>query len=97
MTRTTIVLPEEIKSIAVKNAQAAGISFGEFVRRSLEMAIKKGHDEHKSHSRGHDSLFAGMRKLKGTAKPGIRDGASHHDEYLYGRKPESHSSRDADR
>ncbi|MFA6568917.1 MAG: hypothetical protein WCS96_11960 [Victivallales bacterium] len=86
MTRTTIVLPEDIKSLAVKNAHDEGISFGEFVRRSLDMSIRKSTCENKSYSRGHDSLFSGMRKLRLRTKPGVRDGALNHDEYLYGSK-----------
>jgi hypothetical protein len=94
MTRTTIVLPEDIKSLAVKNAHDEGISFGEFVRRSLEISIKKSASENKSYSREHDSLFSGMRKLRLAAKPGVRDGALKHDEYLYGNSRNRSSCKD---
>lgn len=84
MTRTTVVLPDEIKDIAVRNAHAEGISFGEFVRRSLENSIRRDISEKESYSRRHDSLFSGMRRMRQEATPGVRDGALNHDEYLYG-------------
>ncbi len=83
MTRTTIVLPENIKSIAVKNAQAEGISFGEFVRKSLEASIRVKSKENKIYSRKHDSLFSGMKRLARSTKPGVIDASVNHDKYLY--------------
>jgi hypothetical protein len=83
MTRTTIVLPETIKSIAVKNAQAEGISFGEFVRKSLEASIRVKANEDKTYSRKHDPLFSGMKKLSHSTKHGVTDGSVNHDKYLY--------------
>ncbi|MFZ2655429.1 MAG: hypothetical protein WAX69_10925 [Victivallales bacterium] len=95
MTRTTIVLPEDIKKLAVKNAQDEGISFGEFVRRSLEMSIGMSDSGSKTYSRECDSLFSGMRKLRLKAKPSFRDGALNHDEYLYGNRRNKKSGKES--
>ena len=83
MTRTTIVLPENIKSIAVKNAHAEGISFGEFVRKSLEATIRMKAKDNKIYSRRHDPLFSGMKRLARSTKPGVTDASINHDKYLY--------------
>ena len=40
MRRTTIMLPLDLKARAARAAQEQGISFGEFVRRSLTAAIE---------------------------------------------------------
>ena len=40
MKRTTIMIPEDLKIRATRRANAIGISLGEFIRESLEKALK---------------------------------------------------------
>jgi len=40
MKRTTVMIPEDLKIRAAKRANAVGISLGEFIRESLEKALK---------------------------------------------------------
>jgi hypothetical protein len=40
MHRTTLVIPEPLKQKAVARARAEGISFGAFVRRAIEEALR---------------------------------------------------------
>ena len=40
MTRTTVMMPEDLKIRAARRANAVGISLGEFIRESLEKALR---------------------------------------------------------
>ncbi len=40
MKRTTVMIPEDLKIRATRRANSVGISFGEFIRESLERALK---------------------------------------------------------
>lgn len=40
MKRTTVMIPEDLKIRASRRANAVGISLGEFIRESLEKALK---------------------------------------------------------
>jgi predicted DNA binding CopG/RHH family protein len=40
MKRTTVMIPEDLIIRASKHANAVGISLGEFIRESLEKALK---------------------------------------------------------
>ena len=40
MKRTTIMIPEGLKTRAAKRANSAGLSLGGFIRESLERALK---------------------------------------------------------
>ena len=40
MKRTSVMIPEDLKIRAAKRANAVGISLGEFIRESLEKALK---------------------------------------------------------
>ena len=86
MTRTTVMLPERTKKLAMQRARQKGISFGEFVRESLEKSIAASKTG-VTYSREADSLFSGMKKIAEEAKYGVSDGALNHDAYLYGSTP----------
>ncbi len=85
MTRTSIMLTQEIKEKAIGEARAQGISFGEFVRRALEQAIVH-HKRKKSFDRSQDPLFQEMYTLSSKIQSSISDASIHHDDYLYGKK-----------
>jgi hypothetical protein len=44
MKRTTIMLPQKLKSRAEKRARKNGLSLGAFIRQSLEQAMTSGSD-----------------------------------------------------
>ncbi len=75
MNRTTIMLPEELKRQAQERAAAAGISFGELVRRSLTNTVSKPPLE-----RTEDPLFADSGTFLGQAPSDLSE---EHDLYLY--------------
>lgn len=75
MNRTTIMLPEELKRQAQERAMAAGISFGELVRRSLTATVSTPPPE-----RTEDSLFADSGIYLGEAPSNL---SKEHDQYLY--------------
>lgn len=76
MTRTTIILPEDLKLAALEQARKRGISFAELVREALEArlgALSGGPED--------DPLFAEPPVYDG---PAPADLAAEHDRYLYG-------------
>lgn len=75
MYRTTVMLPEELKSRVVRESQALGISLGEFVRGALSAAVDAAESEATS-----DPLLADNARHPGRA---TRDAAAKHDDYLY--------------
>ena len=77
MTRTTVMLPDQLKGRARQLARERGISLGRLIRDSLEAALK---DEGALSSRG-DPLFSDTGVYRGEAP---NDLSFHHDEYLYG-------------
>ena len=44
MRRTTIMIPEDLKTRAAKRANSEGLSLGGFIRESLERALKPDPD-----------------------------------------------------
>ena len=74
MERTTIMLPPEVKASATERARHLGISFAEFVRRSLESALAAVPPTG-------DPLLEDRAVF---ADRGASDWAAEHDEYLYG-------------
>ena len=77
--RTTVVLPDPLKQRAVARAREQGISFGEFVRRSIERMLTmppRGTGRNKTG----DPFWDNLEIHDG----GPADAAAHHDEYLYG-------------
>ena len=75
MNRTTVMLPEELKRQAQERAMAAGISFGELVRRSLAATVSTPPPE-----RADDPLFADSGVYLGEAPADL---SKDHDQYLY--------------
>jgi len=76
MKRTTVMIPEGLKTRATQRANSAGLSLGAFIRESLERALK-------SDTAGTiDDPFL-MDNAVHESDTGI-DLAQNHDEYLYG-------------
>jgi hypothetical protein len=79
MYRTTIMLPETLKTRALEAAREDGISLGEIIRRALEDRLA-----HAQTDLGRDPFFSDTRV---DDSPGAEDGAARHDDYLYGDEP----------
>lgn len=77
--RTSIVLPPALKRQAVAHARRAGISFAEFVRRSLRESISAKASSAKRR-RKRDPLFDDVAVYTG---PVPADLSVNHDKYLY--------------
>lgn len=75
MTRTTIMLPEDLKLRVRERARERGIPFAEFVRRALEARLGTPGDRLEE-----DPLFAEVPVFDG---PAPVDLAAEHDKYLY--------------
>jgi hypothetical protein len=78
MFRTTVVLPPDLKDAAHKQALAAGISFGEFLRRAVAKAIADSSSVRRSRR---DSLLDDTAVFDGKVPPDL---SRRHDSYLYG-------------
>jgi len=74
MHRTTILLPDELRRRAVREAKALGISLGELIRRRLAGAGGDARSEEVAR-------FLARRPWDGAAPD---DTAANHDLYLYG-------------
>lgn len=75
MKRTTIMLPADLKARAMHAAREHGVSFGEFLRRALDDALR---------ARGgtyDDPVFADAAVFEGPAPANLSD---EHDDHLYG-------------
>jgi hypothetical protein len=83
MNRTTIVLPDDIKSEAVKRAQSKGISFGAFVREAIARLLAEPTED--TTQRARREAIEAMLRFSQDAPPGPKDLAEHLDDYLYGR------------
>ena len=78
MQRTTVVLPLPLKQRASERARQLGISFGEFVRRAVDRAIRET-----APPRGkRQDPFWGDRAVFRSDVP--KDLSTRHDHYLYG-------------
>jgi predicted DNA-binding protein len=77
MKRTTIMLPDELKTKALKRARNVGKSLAELIRESLEQALAR------TEPKGADPFIADSAKAKFR---GPRDLAKNHDRYLYGER-----------
>ncbi len=75
MTRTTIMLPEDLRLRVRERARERGIPFAEFVRQALEARLGTPSDRPEE-----DSLFAEIPVYDG---PAPVDLAAEHDRYLY--------------
>jgi hypothetical protein len=75
MKRTTVMIPEDLKIRAARHAKAVGISLGEFIRESLEKALKSNPAGFLDDSFLNDNaVFEGETPV---------DLALDHDKYLY--------------
>jgi len=74
MKRTTVMLPESLRSRALSRAKQKGISLGELIRDSLDAALPAA-----TYDADRDPLFDEV-VYDG---PGPDDVASRHDDYLY--------------
>lgn len=75
MTRTTIMLPEDLKHRAQETARRLGVSLGELIRESLESRLDgRG-------SRDEDPLFQDIPVYRGEVPDDLSE---EHDRYLYG-------------
>ena len=76
MFRTTIMLPEDLRAKAYRQARRMGVSLGKLIRLSIEQMLKQAPPP----SAG-DTLYEDQA-VYGGACP--RDLSSNHDEHLYG-------------
>jgi len=77
MHRTTIMLPEDLKTKAKEISRKKGLSLGEFVREAMRDLLKKSEED------TGDTFFCDTGVYHG---PAPTDLSGNHDEYLYGGK-----------
>ena len=77
MHRTTIMLPEDLKTKAEEISRKKGLSLGEFVREAMRDLLKKSEED------TGDTFFCDTSVYQG---PAPTDLSGNHDEYLYGGK-----------
>ncbi len=75
MNRTTILLSETLKMQVMHLAKLEGVSFGQFIRESLEMRLKENLKKHER-----DCFYADDSVFTGKAP---RDLSINHDDYIY--------------
>jgi hypothetical protein len=89
MTRTTIMLPLDVKRRAITEARRLNVSFAEFVRQAISEKLpgqaKAGEGLRR---RRQDPLFRLLDRLSTVKHPSISDASSDHDKYLYGSESE---------
>jgi hypothetical protein len=78
MLRTTVILPPRLKDAAHQQALAAGISFGEFLRRAVAKAVADSASRRRGRT---DSLLDDTAVFNGRVP---KDLSRRHDSYLYG-------------
>lgn len=76
MKRTTIMLPDNLKKLAEREAQRRGFSLGEMIRTALQELLNPV----KKQKNKRDSLFSNNLVYKGTVE---NDFSINHDKYLY--------------
>ena len=77
MHRTTIMLPEDLKTKAEEFSRKKGLSLGEVVREAVRDLLKKAEED------AGDSFFCDTAVYQEDVP---KDLSSNHDEYLYGDK-----------
>jgi hypothetical protein len=82
MHRTTLMIPEDLKERAAKQAQERGVSLGELVREALRECVERAEVKR---SRASDPIFYDDAVFDGDS---ALDLAARHDEHLYGRDEE---------
>jgi hypothetical protein len=86
MTRTTIVLPEELKRRSVEKARAEGISFAAFVRHAVELSVNEPPSA--AAQRNRLAALQSLRAFRDGGTPGPADLTKNLDDYLYGESGE---------
>jgi hypothetical protein len=85
MTRTTIILSEEVKRRAMAQARELRISFADFVRQAIsEKLPQPGQGVDRLKRRRADPLFRLLDRLPLVNGRTATDVAASHDDYLYG-------------
>lgn len=80
MIRTTLMLPDDLRRKGFDEARRRGISFGEFVRAAMRLAL----DRAPRSEMVRDSFLDDRATYAG---PVPADSSTNHDDYLYGDKP----------
>ena len=78
MKRTTIMIPNELKTRATQHAKKIGMSLGGFVRESLEKAMEV--ENHRSGKDDEDPFFSDKTVFSGKSPSDL---SANHDDYLY--------------
>ena len=76
MKRTTVMIPDDLKIRAANRAKSEGISLGEFIRMSLEKALRDADRKYPD-----DPFLADDCVYEGDTPSDL---AQNHDKYLYG-------------
>ena len=87
--RTTIVMPPSLKRRATSRARAEGISFGELVRQAVEQRITNPPMRKRKAKTG-DPFWDNLKVID---DDGPADLSVNFEDYLYGGKPWSSSTR----
>ena len=83
MTRTSIMLPEEVKQRAMAEARKLKISFADFVRQAVtEKLPREGRSVDRLKQRRQDPVFRLLDRLALVRSDTATDVAAHHDDYL---------------
>ena len=84
MTRTTIMLSQDLKQRAMAEVRKLKISFADFVRQAVSEKLPRGGREmDRLKQRGQDPLFRLLDRLTLVRDGTATDIAVHHDDYLY--------------
>ena len=90
MTRTTIMLPEEVKRRAMAQARKLNVSFADFVRQAVtEKLPRQGKGVDRLKRRRQDPLFRLLDRIEPVTGGTNTDVAARHDDYLYDEPGES--------
>ncbi len=85
MTRTTIMLPEDVKRRAMAEARKLKVSFADFVRQAVaERLPRQGSGVDRLKQRRQDPLFRLLDRLPVVKGDRATNVAGNHDDYLYG-------------
>ena len=85
MTRTTIMLPEDVKRRAMAEARKLNVSFADFVRQAVAGKLPpEGRAVDRLKRRRKDPLFRLLDRLPLARRDAATDVAARHDDYLYG-------------
>ncbi len=81
MTRTTIMLPETLRREIKERARVIGVSFGEYIRRAMEMTVLKPLESRGLRER--QTWWKQMQEISAkTSNVEMSDGSENHDLYL---------------